>query len=93
MIIELDIDCTKIDKARLHKDKYLRATCVEIAQEKKQKWDDGNIKHDGFIAHKVSKEERERGERGAIIGNFRIVRPKDSPARAASHASDGGAWG
>ena len=67
--VSLKINCSKIDKARLfagEKGKYLDATVfidLDVADEY------GNH---GMITQDVSKEEKERGDRGAILGNAKI---------------------
>jgi len=67
--VSLKIDVTKIDKARLFegkKGKYLDATVfidLSFADEY------GNH---GMITQDVSKEEKERGDRGAILGNAKV---------------------
>ena len=63
----LKIDVTKIDKAHLFQGKkgnYLDAAL----HDKKNDFGD-----DGFITQGVSKEARERGEKGPIIGNWRFL--------------------
>lgn len=65
-MIKLNIDVTKIDKTRIHegkKGKYLDLVLVDHPS------DYG----DGFIAHDVSKEERNQGVKGTIIGNWKRV--------------------
>ncbi len=67
--VSLKIDVTKIDKDRLFKGEkgtYLNATVFIDIDEKDQY---GN---NGFIAQSVSKEEREAGERGNILGNVKV---------------------
>lgn len=79
MIYKISIDVTKIDKARLYTGKkgtYLNATVI-IRDEPDQY---GN---DGFIAEEVSKEEREAGKKGTILGNVkRLVQQQPAPAQA-----------
>lgn len=67
--ISLKIDVKKIDKARLFKGEkgtYLDATTF-IDLEAQDEY--GN---NGFIAHSVSKEERDAGVQGAIMGNVKV---------------------
>lgn len=63
------IDCTKIDKARLFAGnngaKYL--DIVILVRDEKDQY--GNR---GMICQSVSKEEREQGVRGPILGNIKI---------------------
>jgi hypothetical protein len=67
--IRLKIDVTKIEKARLFKGQkgtYLDATCfIDINEEDQY----GNH---GFIAQDVTKEEREAGTKGPILGNVKV---------------------
>lgn len=63
-IIRLKIDVTKIDKSRLFiaksGAKYLDATCIPS---------NGQYGDTHMIVEDVSKEEREAGKKGAILGN------------------------
>jgi len=68
-IVAIKIDVTKIDKARLYegqKGTYLDAV-VFLDQQADQY---GN---NGMITQSVSKEEREAGTKGAILGNVKII--------------------
>lgn len=81
-MIVLKIDVTKIDKNHLFvgkSGKYLDC----ILNENKDGPDQyGNI---GFIAQSVSKEAKEKGERGPIIGNYKeIVTTPRVPKQAES---------
>jgi len=72
-IVRLKIDVTKIDKERLFSGKkgtYLDAT-VFLNDEAGQYGDNGMITQD------VSKEERESGAKGAILGNATIFKVLD----------------
>lgn len=76
------IDVTKILKEHLFAAtsgaKYLDITLIENR--------DGPDKYgnDGFITQSVSKEARERGEKGPIIGNWKRITPKKAaPAKPA----------
>lgn len=67
--ISLKIDVTKIDKARIFegkKGKYIDLTTFVDLNNASEFGDHG------FIAHSVSKEEREGGVQGAIIGNAKV---------------------
>lgn len=61
-MIAINIDCTKIEKARFKKGKYLDLILIEKPDQY------GN---DGFVAHSVTKEERENNVRGSIVGNWK----------------------
>jgi len=68
-LVAIKIDVTKIDKARLYqgaKGQYLDAT-VFLNEEQGQYGDNG------MITQSVSKEERESGVKGAILGNVKIL--------------------
>ena len=86
-LIAIKIDVTKIDKERLYKGKkgsYLDATVFLNDEE-------GQYGDNGMITQSVSKEEREAGVKGAILGNVKILGEfgdnNSSPA-ASSAASD-----
>jgi hypothetical protein len=77
VVIALKIDVTKIDKARLFKGQkgtYLDAIAVVDLGEPDQY---GNH---GMITQSVSKEEKAAGERGAILGNGKIIARLDDGA-------------
>jgi len=68
-IVTLKIDVTKISKERLYKGKkgtYLDAVVFLDPQADQY----GN---NGMITESVSKEEREAGTKGAILGNAKII--------------------
>lgn len=71
--IRLKINCSKITKARLFKGEkgtYLNAVCIPLKQE-------DQYQNTHMVVEDVSKEEREKGIKGAIIGNARVMPPKD----------------
>lgn len=68
-LISLNIDVSKIDSKRLYKGKkgqYLSATLF-LKEEVDQY---GN---NGFIVESITKEEREKGHKGTIIGNAKFM--------------------
>lgn len=73
--ISIDIDCTKITKARLKNGKYLKAILIPTPN--------NQYGNDYLIAESVTKEERAAGQKGPILGNARILvfakqeKPKD----------------
>ena len=72
-MISLSIDTSKIDKTKLvvkGDKKYLNLVAMDRPD------DYGN---DGFVAMSVTKEERARGERGPIVGNWRHVGQRQAP--------------
>ena len=73
-VISLQIDVTKIDKSRLYEGKkgtYLNA--VLFLNEETDQY--GN---NGFISESVSKEEREKGVKGNILGNAKDLSKGES---------------
>ena len=89
-LIAIKIDVTKYDKARLYqgaKGTYLDAT-VFLSDEQGQYGDNG------MITQSVSKEEREAGVKGNILGNVKILgefgdnNPAAAPAPAAVESDD-----
>jgi hypothetical protein len=86
-MLSLKIDVTKIDKARLFtgaKGTYL--DCVVFLKDEPDQY--GNI---GMITQSVSKEEREAGTKGAILGNARkigVSQPANSTAVPAAGNSE-----
>lgn len=90
-MIVLKIDVTKIDKNHIFvgkSGKYIDC----ILNENKDGVDQyGNI---GFIAQSVSKEAKEKGERGPIIGNYKEIVttprvPKQAEAKPSAKAKPG----
>ena len=68
-LISLNIDVSKIDQRRLYKGKkgqYLSATLF-LKEETDQY---GN---NGFVVESITKEEREKGHKGTIIGNAKFM--------------------
>lgn len=68
-IVKLKIDVTKIDKTLLFKGAkgtYLDATL--FLDDEKDQYD-----NNGMISQDVSREARDRGEKGPILGNGKIV--------------------
>jgi len=85
-LIAIKIDVTKIDKERLYQGKkgsYLDATVFLNDEE-------GQYGDNGMITQSVSKEEREAGVKGAILGNVKILGEfgDNKSAPAASAVSD-----
>ncbi len=82
--IQLKIDVKKIDKAKLYvgeKGTYLDATIL-MNDEPDQY---GNC---GMIVQNVSKEEREKGVKGAILGNVKWIQKKQQAATQQQPASN-----
>jgi hypothetical protein len=79
--VSFKIDVTKIDKARLYvgqKGKYLDATVFIDLDELDQY---GNS---GMITQDVSKEEKQAGTKGAILGNSKVFWRDEGQAPQAS---------
>ena len=79
------IDVTKIDKTQLFQGKTAKYLDLIFFENREGPDQYGN---DGYIVQGVSKEARDRGERGAIIGNWKRMKPKQAkpqpaPAKAA----------
>ena len=82
-LISLNLNLSLVDKARLYsgkKGKYLSAV-LHLTPTTDQY---GN---NGFIVESVSKEERQAGQRGTILGNARIITPgADNASQAPQQA-------
>jgi hypothetical protein len=84
--ISLKIDVTKIDKSRLFKGEkgtYLDAILLFDDQEDK-------YKNNGMIVESVSKEEKDNGVKGNILGNAKVLWSEDvkPPVNDPMDASD-----
>ena len=67
--IAVKLDVTKIDKLKLYKgEKGTYLDAVIIMKDEPDQY--GNI---GMIVQSVTKEEREQGTRGSILGNVRYI--------------------
>lgn len=68
-IIRLKIDVTKIDKSKLYKgDKGTYLSCTLLLNDATD-----NYGNNGMIVQDTTKEEREAGNKGAILGNCKTV--------------------
>lgn len=77
--VAVKIDVTKIDKALLYKNEkgaYLNATMF-IDADTPDKY--GNH---GMVTQDVSKEAKDAGEKGPILGNVKIFWKGDTPSRS-----------
>jgi hypothetical protein len=87
--IDISLDVSKIDKTALYESpktgkKYLNMTL--LIRDEKDAY--GN---DGFVVQKISKERKAAGERGAILGNGKIMdwdAPKQAPTQDDDDNSD-----
>lgn len=85
MAIKLKIDVSKISKADLYQGKkgvYLDAVLYENRDGQSQYGDDG------YVVQGISKEKRDAGERGPIIGNWRHMEKKSDAPKAAPASND-----
>ena len=83
-MITLKIDVTKINKARLYKGEkgtYLNCTLIDTPNSEYG---------DYMIVEETTKEERESGTKGTILGNGKIIRPRgqDQSTRQAEPVKD-----
>lgn len=81
-IIKLSINVSKIDKSKLYngqKGTYLNA--VLMLKDEPDEY--GNI---GFIVQDTTKEEREAGKRGEILGNAKYL-PKSQSSETTSNSA------
>lgn len=68
-IIRLKIDVTKIDKAKLFKgEKGTYLSCTLLLNDATD-----NYGNNGMIVQDTTKEEREAGNKGAILGNCKVL--------------------
>lgn len=83
-IVSLKIDVSKIDKSKLFKgEKGVYLDAVLFLNEELD--DYGN---NGMIVQNATKEERENGERGAILGNSKPIK-KQEPEQLSEEDEDG----
>ena len=77
--ISIKIDCKKIDKGKLYNSEATGASYLDATIIMKDEPDQyGNC---GMVVQNVSKEEREQGIKGAILGNVRYIQKRaEQPA-------------
>ena len=88
--ISVSIDVTKIEKARLFKGAkgtYLDLTAFVDLDEQGQYGDNG------MIVQSVSKEERQQGVKGPILGNVKVFYRDDQPQQQAPQQQSPGQQG
>lgn len=71
--IAIKVDVTKIDKTAIYEGKKGKYVDMMLVENKDGADQYGN---DGFVSQGLSKERREAGERGPIIGNWRRIKTK-----------------
>lgn len=79
-MIACKIQTNKIDKNHLFKGQKHMFLDIVLHDNKDGEDEWGNL---GFITQSISKEARDRGERGPIIGNWKEVGQKKQPAKPA----------
>lgn len=82
--VRIKLDVTKIDKALLYQGKkgtYLDATCFMDAD------NPGEYGDHGFVSQDISKERREAGDKGEIIGNVEVFWRGESQGQRAAPAA------
>lgn len=82
-ILRLSIDVSKIDKSKLYQGKkgtYLN--CAVLLRETDQ------FGNDGMIVQDVTKEEREKGIKGAILGNGKWAGQRPTGQQIANDLDD-----
>lgn len=84
-LVKLKIDVTEIDKSRLFKGS--KGTYLDAAVFLDDL--DDQYGNNGMITQEVSKEERDQGVRGAILGNAKIVWSEGSPSQNSSSSQQG----
>ena len=76
-MIAININVTKIDKSALYEGKNGKYLALTLHENKDGKDRFGN---DGFVAQDIGKDRRMKGEKGAILGNYKriggIIEPK-----------------
>lgn len=80
-MITLNINCSRIDKKYMVEGKNGKYVDLVLFENKSGKDQYGN---DGFVVQGVSKEARDRGEKGPILGNWKKLEARrgSSPAPA-----------
>ena len=76
-MIVLKINVTKIDKAHLFEGKNGKYMDLALMENRNGPDQYGN---NGFVTQGISKEKRDAGERGPIIGNWKHVGQTKAPA-------------
>jgi hypothetical protein len=77
-IASINIDGRKIDKANGKK----KGDAIYFDFALMEKSSPDQYRDDGMVVQSVSKEARERGEKGPIVGNFRYAKPQgQQPAK------------
>lgn len=89
-MIKLNINVTRIPRDKIKPGKNGKYVALVLFENKAGPDQYGN---DGFVSMDVTKEEREAGQRGVIIGNWRDLsksKPSERPAGGQSGGTTGG---
>ena len=79
-MIKLNLDVTKINKEKLFKgEKGIYLNCVLIPTP------DNQYGNDYMIVEDTTKEEREAGTKGAILGNAKLYKFEEKPAEPSNN--------
>lgn len=79
-LIKVKIDVIKITKAKLYKGEkgtYLNCTLVPTPNSEHSDW---------MVVEETSKDEREKGNKGAILGNASVIKKKEQTNSTVSDA-------
>lgn len=80
-MITLSVNVTKIDKTALVDGKNGKYLSLVLFENKKGIDQYGNA---GFITQDLGRERREKGEKGEILGNYKVILPRHQQAPAQS---------
>lgn len=69
-MIAVNINVTRIDKTAIYEGKNGKYLSLTLHENKGGKDKFGN---DGFVSQDIGKERRMKGERGEILGNYKII--------------------
>jgi len=84
-MITLSVNVTKIDKTALVDGKNGKYLSLVLFENKKGVDQYGNA---GFITQDLGKERREKGEKGEILGNYKVIFPKHQQAPTQSQTQN-----
>lgn len=84
-MIKLKLNCSKIPKDKLFEGKNGKYIDLVLFDNREP----DQYGNDGFISVDTTKEEREAGEKGVIVGNWKHLGSKKSPAESARTNSQG----
>lgn len=76
-MVKIKLDCSKIPKEKIFIGKKGKYIGLILFENRDGEDEYGNL---GFVAVDTTKEERDAGEKGAIVGNWREIGGKKAPA-------------